>query len=225
MEVQDLRGTERFVISEAVAGSYGAVSIAIVDISPQGAQIAHAQPLRLGGKGRLSFRHGGLNVTAQGLTIWSRFAKSAETSSNMRYRSGIRIESDISEFATAVQSLIDRGLAQPDPESLERKRRRVMDRNVDKTSKLVVKGFNPEADIPNDQILLIQHARDQLRANPIEALKWYNRAKYAAGVQIAEAIPNREEVLAVWEYLERSVDVPTIATVFERLRKTQGSSS
>jgi hypothetical protein len=221
MEVQNLRGTERYIISEAVTGSYGAASITIVDVSAQGAQIAHAQPLRLGGKARLTFKIGSLTVTAQGLTIWSRFAKSAETRSNMVYRSGIRIESDIEEFANAVRSLIDRGLAQPDPESLDRKRQRLLDRHAEKTSKLVVKGLKPpEAEIPSDQVLLIQHARERLRANPEEALKWYNRARYVSGPQISDAIPNREEVLAVWEYLERSVDVPTIVTVFERSRKS-----
>jgi len=59
-------------------------------------------------------------------------------------------------------------------------------------------------------------------AAPEEAQKWYQRAKYAithgaTNVEI-EHIHNREEVLAVWEYLERSLDIPTIAAAFNKLR-------
>lgn len=223
MEVQELRSTDRFVAGAPIPATYGSATVAIVNISSQGLQIAHSQPLRLGSKARLWFRHGDVAVNAQGLTIWSRFSKPADPSDRNVYRSGIRIESDPAEFSLALQTLIDRRVVEPDSESLDRKRQRLRSRNADKTSKLVVKGFKPDADIPTDQALLIQHARERLRGNPEEALKWYNRAKYAMtanGTYIAtEAIPNREDVLAVWEYLERTVDLPTIVTVFEQMRK------
>ncbi len=223
MEVEDLRSAERYVVADPIPGSYGATGIAIVNVSSVGAQIAHSQPLRLGTKARLTFKQGDQNVTTQGLIIWSRFAKPAEDKSDLRYRSGVRIETDDDGFAAAVQTLVQHGVAQPDVESLERKRRRLQDRNADKTSRLVIKGLKPESQIPADQALLIQHARERLRAHPEEALKWYNRAKYAMteiGSQVNDAIPNREEVLAVWEYLERSVDIPTIVSVFEKLRRS-----
>jgi hypothetical protein len=76
-------------------------------------------------------------------------------------------------------------------------------------------------EIPPDQVLLVQHARERLRANPVEALKWYNRAKFAlsqGGNPITDPIPNREDVLAVWEYLERTIDLNTIVQVFEMTR-------
>ncbi|HJW92847.1 MAG TPA: hypothetical protein VJ901_04455, partial [Thermoanaerobaculia bacterium] len=62
--------------------------------------------------------------------------------------------------------------------------------------------------IPPDQVMLIQHARERLRSHPDEALKWYNRAKYALvedDTAIGESLRHRDDVLAVWEYLERSV--------------------
>jgi len=73
--------------------------------------------------------------------------------------------------------------------------------------------------IPPDQVMLIQHARERLRSHPDEALKWYNRAKYALvedDTAIGESLRHRDDVLAVWEYLERSVPIETIASVFER---------
>ena len=75
--------------------------------------------------------------------------------------------------------------------------------------------------IPPDQILLVQHARERpLRANPEEALKWCNRAKFAMAETpgSTDPIPNREEVRAVWEYLGRTIDVSTIVQVFEKMR-------
>jgi len=71
---------------------------------------------------------------------------------------------------------------------------------------------------------MIEHARKQLLSDPNEAQRWYQRAKYAitqGNTNIAaDWIRNREDVLAVWEYLERSVEISTIAIVFERSRVT-----
>ena len=67
------------------------------------------------------------------------------------------------------------------------------------------RGRNP------DQILLIQQARERLRANPDEALKWYNRANSPGrrGRRRLDDPPYREDVLAVWEYLERTIPLQT----------------
>ena len=85
-----------------------------------------------------------------------------------------------------------------------------------------MKFLRPDIEIPVDTQLLIEHARKQLLADPMEAQRWYQRAKYAIthGTEniAGDAIRNREDVLAVWEYLERSVDISTIALVFERAR-------
>ncbi len=76
----------------------------------------------------------------------------------------------------------------------------------------------PQIEVSADQVLLIQHARDRLRGRPDEALKWYNRAKYAITESkdtMGSALAYRDEVLAVWEYLERTVDLAVIARVFD----------
>ena len=75
-------------------------------------------------------------------------------------------------------------------------------------------------DISPDQVLLIQHARARLRDNFDEAQKWYSRAYFAlrdgttaVGGQV---VKYPEEVLAVWEYLERSVPLAVIKRVFDQ---------
>lgn len=218
MEVKDLRGSERFIAERPFAGIFGAASVSVVNLSSQGVQIEHPTPLRLGSKGRLSFSLDSVSVNAFGISIWSHLSKTPNEHGKYLYRSGIRIEASIEEFATALQHFIDDNTVHLDNESMARKEQRLMDRQQERKS--AIKVLRTTEVIPSDQILLVQHARERLRANPEEAQKWYNRARFALAETpgSTDPIPNREEVLAVWEYLERTIDVNTIVQVFERMR-------
>lgn len=222
MEIAELRSTERFIFTERVPGSFGAASVEVTNVSSRGVQIAHAQPLRLGLRARLWFKRGDITITTHALTIWSHLSKTPNAEGKYLYQSGLRIEHDEPEFEKALQQLIGRGAIAPDSESLEKKKQKAMAKVAEKNGRPIVKLLRPEVDIPPDQQLLIEHARKQLLADPVEAQRWYQRAKYAitqGGANIAaDAIRNREDVLAVWEYLERSVEISTIAIVFERMR-------
>ena len=222
MEVEELRGTERFVFARPLSGSYGSAAVELMNVSTRGAQIAHTQPLRLGMRARLWFKHGDVAVSTQALTIWSHLSKTPNAQGKYLYESGVRIEHDDPQYETSLQALLDRGVIEPDPESLEKKRKKALAKVAEKSGRPIVKLLRPEIDIPPDTQLLIEHARKQLLADPVEAQRWYQRAKYAithGGAHIAgDAIRNREDVLAVWEYLERSVEISTIAIVFERMR-------
>lgn len=219
-EISDLRGDERFVTSAEIPGSYGAASVRVLDLSASGARIEHAQPIRLGTVARFWFRRGDTSVSVQALTIWSRFAKSSNAKGGLLYTSGLRLQGDPNEFAITMQMLIDQGLITPDRETLQRKRQKSADRENEKASKPVMKILRTE-DVPSEHALLIQHARERLRTHPEESAKWFNRARFAlmeSGAHTAENLPYREEALAVWEYLERSVDLSTIVRVFEKMR-------
>ncbi len=139
-----------------------------------------------------------------------------DTIASALYRSGVRVEAGIDEFTSGLQTLIDHDAVQLDNESMARKQQRIHDREAEKKSGLKV--VRTRHDIAPDQVLLVQHARERLRANPDEALKWYNRAKFTFAESGGDPIPNREEVLAVWEYLERTIDVNTIVMVFDAMR-------
>lgn len=223
-DISELRRDERFVATAEIPGSYGAASVQVLDLSAAGARIEHAQPIRLGTVARFWFRREDASVSVQALTIWSRFAKSSSAQGKMLYTSGLRLQGDPNEFAIAMQMLIDRGLISPDRETLERKRQKSADRESEKASKPVMKILRTE-DVAPEQALLIQHARERLRTHPDEAAKWFNRARYAlteSGAHTAENLPYREDALAVWEYLERSVDLSTIVRVFEKMRLPAG---
>jgi hypothetical protein len=222
MDVSELRGTERYVFAEPVQGRFGSADVTLLNVSTRGAQVAHAQPIRLGTTARLWFKRGDVAVSVQALTIWSHLSKTPNEKGKYLYSTGLRIEGQASGYETALQALLDRDVISPDPESLDKKRKKELQKIADRNGRPIVKLLRPEIDIPPDTQLLIEHARKQLLADPNEAQRWYQRAKYAitqGGVNIAtDAIRNREDVLAVWEYLERSVDISTIAIVFERMR-------
>jgi hypothetical protein len=222
MEVNELRITERFRTAEALSGSYGSASVTLLDVSATGAQIEHSQPLRIGTRARLWFKRGDVSLNLQAVTIWSHLSKTPNVQGKYLYHSGLRIEADTREFNYALQALLDHGVLSPDRESLDRKRKRALERVAEKNNRSTVKFLRPDIDIPAETQLLIEHARKQLLADPVEAQRWYQRGKYAitqgtANIAV-DAIRNREDVLAVWEYLERSVEISTIVLVFERAR-------
>ena len=224
MEVSELRVSERFRTAEPLAGSFGSANVTLVDVSASGAQIEHAQPLRIGTRARLWFKRGEVSVSVQAFSMWSHLSKTPNAQGKYLYQTGLRLEGESPDFHHVLQSLLERGVISPDRDSLERKRKRVQERADEKAKRPTVRYLRPEIEVPPDQQLMIEHARKQLLSDPNEAQRWYQRAKYAitqGNTNIAaDWIRNREDVLAVWEYLERSVEISTIAIVFERSRVT-----
>ena len=222
MEISELRIAERFRTAEALVGSFGSASVTLLDVSASGAQIEHAQPLRIGTRARLWFKRGDVSVSLQAVTIWSHLSKTPNQQGKSLYHSGVRLEAESRDFHYALQALLDHGVLSPDRESLDRKRKRALERAAEKNNRPTMKYLRPDIEVPADTQLMIEHARKQLLADPMEAQRWYQRAKYAithGTANIAgDAIRSREDVLAVWEYLERSVEISTIALVFERAR-------
>jgi hypothetical protein len=206
IEVKELRRAERYVAVEQLAGSYGAVSVIILDLSDAGVQIEHAQPLRVGMRARFWFRCGAASVSGQAATVWSHLARTPE---KLLYRSGIKLDDGV-ELVAALRSLADQGVIRRDLESLERKRRLLIAREREKSGKPVMTLLRAEPDVPADQRLLIEQVRSRLRANPDETARLYERI--AAGDRRDE----RQDVLAVWEYLERTIELATIVKVFEK---------
>ena len=215
--VRDHRGGDRFIVIEPLPGSFGAAPIAILNMAYQGVQIEHAQPLRLATKARLFFKHGEVTAAVHGTVVWSHLSRTPNDKGKYLYRSGIRIDEEMTRFRSAMESLAEEGFIRLDVESLERKRKRLEEMERERTGKPVVTLIRgAEAAIPSDQVLLIQQARERLRANPDEALKWYHRAKFSTTDEAV--LHHREDVLAVWEYLDRSVDLSTIQRVIDNFK-------
>jgi hypothetical protein len=211
-DISELRSYERFVIDQRTVGSFGSAEIVIVNLGVQGAQIEHSQPLRVATQARLWFKHAGVAISVQALVVWSRLAKSASVQ-GMLYRSGLRIEEGADEFAAAMEKLLAAGSIHRDAESLERKRKLKEEREMKKIP--VMRTVKIDDSVPSHQALLVTHARERLRTNPDEAQKWYSRAYFALKEGKVQAMYT-EEALAIWEYLERSIPLATIAKALEK---------
>lgn len=218
MDVAEHRTSARYIAVEPLVGSYGAASVTLLDIGERGAQIEHAQPLRLGTTARLWFKWGHVTVSLQAITVWSHLSKKPNDKGKYLYHSGVRIEKAEEALGDALRDLATRGVLKMDSESLERKKQRLEDKQRSKSSHSAFKVLSNNAG--QQQALLIQHARERLNANPDEAAKWYNRAKFALtqdNIHFAgDAMRHREDVLAVWEYLERSVPLVEVMKAFEK---------
>lgn len=218
VDFQDLRKSDRYLILDKVIGTFAAAEVQVTNISEEGAQISHVHPLRIATRGRLIFKRGTVSVNASGLVMWSKLSKTPDEHGKYLYSSGIRIEEGASTFATSIQGLAEQGIIRRDADSLDRKRRQRDERQQAKTGGPAMRRVATQ-DISPDTALLVAHARERLRTNPDEAQKWFSRAYFAIQQgQVPlniEQTQHREDVLAVWEYLERTVPLPVILKIFE----------
>jgi len=215
--VEDSRSGTRFLVDPPIAGRLGATRLRISDFGEGGMQAEHAEPMKIGTRGDLvvDLPRGPAGVTVGVAVAWSRLSGRAEDKGKLFYRTGFRITADVETSRQWVRTLLDSCFARPDSDSLEKKREKMQKRAQtieDRTRVRVIK--QQGRIIASDVILLIQHARTLLAANPDEAQKWYNRARFSLPAKAAP-IHHREEILAVWEYLERSVSIEDVAWVIE----------
>lgn len=225
-DLNDLRDSDRFISDRPVIGSLGSVAITIVNMGIGGLQVEHADPLKIGNQSRLSLEIPEAKLPEmRARVVWSRLSKTPNQQGKYLYRSGLRVDEDKDILARSIGFLIKSGRVHLDGHSLERKKQAQEEkarRAAEPHMKLIL--TRKELDISADQVLLIQHARDRFKSNPQEAMKWYNRAKFSMNEQVVKGtsdsvMPFKEEVIAVWEYLERTIDLPKIAQVFDIQKK------
>jgi len=225
-DLSDLRDSDRFVPAQPVVGSFGSVGFTIINLGIGGLQIEHPDPLKIGNQSRLALEIPAAKLPEmRGRVVWSRLSRTPNPQGKYLYRSGLRVDEDKDILARSIGFLIKSGRVHLDSHSLERKKLAQEEkarRAANPVMKLV--STRKELEISADQVLLIQHARDRLKSNPQEAMKWYNRAKFSMNEQAVKGtsdsvMPFKEEVIAVWEYLERTIDLPRIAQVFDMQKK------
>lgn len=170
------------------------------DLSVTGAQIEHAQPIRPKTQGSLKVEQ----LDAKAVVVWCRLAAPGV------YRSGLRIHEQLDLVAAAIRDLLGRGLVRKQGEETLRKRQEAQ-RERDEAAARLIGGAAKPIGPTTEQILLIRQARERMLLHPEDGVKWYNRARATATEDqlrmAASGRPNREDVLAVWEYLERSIDL------------------
>lgn len=132
MQVEELRKTDRFTALEPIDGTFGPAEALVLNVSIGGAQISHPIPIRIGTTGRLAFRRGDVVVTTQARVLWSHVAPGP--GGKLVYRSGLKIEAVDPSYAMAINSLIRAGAIRQDLDSMDKKRKRMIEREEKKKS-------------------------------------------------------------------------------------------
>lgn len=135
-EIVDLRKGDRFVVLEPVTGTFGPADVGVLNLSLSGMQISHPQPLRIGTRGRLSFKRGDVTVAVQAHVVWSHLQKAPNGA--LSYISGMKLDSIEAQYAAAINTLLRGGVLRHDVDSMDRKRRRIAEREQEMKAKVRV---------------------------------------------------------------------------------------
>ena len=205
--IEELRRSDRFAMQQPLEGRFDGARVTIEDLSVRGARIATTSPVAAGARGTLSFLT--VEVSAQ-------VARSAIKSLDpTTYRAGLAIAEKAEQMRLAIGQLCESGQASLDTHSLALKLKiiRARARQLAASYRAV-----DVVGVPAEQYLLVQCVREELRLNPEEAMHWYRRARLTindpATRRAAPAIANHPDALAVWEYLDRSIDPSVIGRTF-----------
>ncbi len=218
---EELRSFQRFVIDPPLRGSFAAADLTIDNLGERGVRVEHAAPLQLGSTSRLSIIMPATQevVRIEARVVWSRLSGKPDANGKFLYRSGLRFDGDSDIIKAILTRMIEFRIARPDTASLERKRQALAERARARAAATAMKPIaKREAEIPADHVLLVQQARARLLAHPEEAVKWYNRAKYVQTETRDLVQHHRDEIVAIWEYLERTIDLAVISRVLDHTK-------
>lgn len=217
--VQDRRFSDRFILHQALAGQYeGTGDVRILDLSTKGARFETINRIEPGGSATFSFPipKSAFEVKARAEVVWSRVAAIWGTD-DLRFHTGVRIVERPELVRLAIGQLGELKLAVKDTLSLKLKLKisRALDHGPEVSHETVHDSLPGSEYFP-----LLQAVRGFLSSREDEGRTWTETAMRTSQTADIRAVtgPIREhiEALAVWEYLDRSVDPSIVALAFER---------
>jgi hypothetical protein len=204
--IEDLRATDRFDLSPLLDGEWNGFAVRIENLSARGARIEMPNQLAAGATGTLRLMN--IEVTAE--VAWS----ALKSVNPAHYRNGLVIGEKSEQLRLAIGQLCENGRAALDTHSLGLKLKILRAR-----ARQLAPSYKTSPGVPAEQYLLVQGVREELRLNPDEAMHWYRRARITIADPTtraaAPAIADHPDALAVWEYLDRSIDASIIGRAFE----------
>jgi hypothetical protein len=215
--IEELRSTDRFYVLPSLVATFDGEPAEVEDLSARGARVVLPHLPERGAGGTLQFTvpDSTIEVAVRGQVTWSTI-KAITGSTTRTYRAGLFINEKPELLRLAIGHLCEMNRAAIDTQSLRLKLKIIRARARQMAAS------HPEIEasgIPAEQYLLIQGVREELRLNPEEALHWYRRARLVindpATRIAAPPIANHPDALAVWEYLDRSVDPTIVGRAFE----------
>ena len=215
--IEELRSSDRFFLSPLLEGSFAGERIRIENLSVRGARIELQNELLRGSSAAFRFTVPGspIEVDVQGRIVWTAL-KAISGGVSLSYRAGLFINEKPELLRMAIGRLCEINRAALDTQSLRLKLKIMRAR----ARQLAPQYREVETTgIPAEQYLLIQGVREELRLNPEEAMHWYRRARIIINDPttrtLAPPIAHHPDALAVWEYLDRTVDPSIVGRAFE----------
>jgi len=212
--IEELRSTDRFYVVPSLEGRYAGRTVLIEDLSARGARIDTAEELAPQ-TSTLVFNvpMTELEVSITARVVWT--AMKSISGGGKRYRAGLSITDKPELLRLAIGTLCEQGRSSLDTKSL-RLKLKIMRARARQFAPVL--GAVETSGIPAEQYLLIQGVREELRLNPEEAFHWYRRARISiadpATRAAAPPIADHPDALAVWEYLDRSIDPSFVGRAF-----------
>lgn len=207
---EQVRQEPRFNFVREFDATLGRVPIVLCTIAESGMGVRHATPLRPGTEAsfRLTLSAPFISVQVGAHVVWSRFSNPGH---ERPYHSGLRIPDPGGELSRALGTLRDLGMLLPEGEASGHPCAAVPMPDVAPPS---LSKRPSHAHIPVSVVQLVNEARGRLLASPAELAQWRERGKVSL-LELGEPIPDRDDVLAVWQYLDRSLELATIETLLE----------
>ena len=215
--IEELRAADRFIVAPLLEARFGTDAARIENLSARGARVElRTEPAR-GVSYPLAFRapEATHDVVVSATVMWTA-VKSLTGSGVSTFRAGLLVNHKPELMRLSIAQLCEAGRAVLDTTSLGLKL---------KIMRARARQFAPSpapaepAVIPPELDLLIAGVREELRTNPEEAMHWYRRARLvindAATRASAPLIADHPDALAVWEYLDRSVDPTIVGRAFK----------
>jgi len=197
----------RYVPLRQLGGIFGETKFFIMQLSATGMRIRHSEPLMPGDEAKLSFAllKPARSVVVRAKVVWTSMARSGKERFSI---SGLRIIEHQDRVAAAIDSLRAANELQPE--------RRATSRRATDTMSVL-------SGVSDEEMALVTAAVQKFATDPVEASRWYSRARFALSDEnVRRAAPDkprdREEVLGIWEYLERQVEIEKIAGVVSWIR-------
>lgn len=201
------REAARYVPLRQIDGIFGETKFSMLQISTTGLRIKHRDSLLPGTEAKVSFAllKPARSIVVRARVVWTSIARSGDERFSI---SGLRVLDHQERLGRAIDLLKSAHELQPE-------RRAIVRRATD--------GFVAIEEISDDEIALVTNAVQRFADDPVEANRWYSRARFAlADENVRRAAPerprDREEVLGIWEFLDRQVDIPRIAGIVGWIR-------
>ena len=215
--IEELRSTDRFHVLPTVSASWDDTPAYIEDLSARGARLELPYQPREGLTASLRFAvpQSDIHVVVAGEIVWTNI-KAISGRADRTFHAGVLIREKPELMRLAIGRLCEINRAALDTHSLRLKLKiiRARARQMAPSYRAI-----EASGIPAEQYLLIHGVREELRLNPDEAVHWYRRARLLiadpATRIAAPPIADHPDALAVWEYLDRSVDPSIVGRAFE----------